>query len=55
MLNSLEYVHIENDYSDGNIVHSMAISNNIDSLRYLHINHGFDKFNIALDVTNEFP
>ena len=53
--NKLEYVNINFEQLDRNIMHSITISSNINQLRHLYIINGTDKFSMTLDITNEFP
>ena len=53
--NKLEYIHVYTLYADRNIVKSMVLSNNIANLRYMYIYQGEVKYDIKLDISNEYP
>ena len=50
--NKLEYVYLS---FSTNIIKPMTLSSNIENLRYFYVNTEFDRVEIALNITKEYP
>ena len=50
--NKLEYVYLS---FSTNIIEPMTISSNIENRRYFYVNTEFDRVEIALNITKEYP
>ena len=53
--NKLEYINVRNDIPDSNIVKSMVLLHNIANLRFMYISQEKAKYDIKLNISNEYP